>query len=90
MDRIKAFAKPFSEDRLGEFGSGANPEKFEAQDGMDLRDYFAATAMRAIMGNKDFCKMVVDQSLDSKTPFNVGLAIESYNMADAMINYRKE
>ena len=54
------------------------PGDFNPQQGMTLRDYFAAKAMQAILSNPEF------QEEDSQ------LAMYAYNVADAMIQARGE
>ena len=62
---ISAFARPRSEDADYEY---------HAQSGMDLRDYFAAKAMQALIDN---------DGLFSEIP------TQAYEMADAMMKARK-
>jgi len=50
------------------------------KEGMDLRDYFAAKAMQSYCGDKE---------IDKNTSFAV-IAIMSYEMANAMMEARKQ
>lgn len=52
------------------------------KEGMTLRDYFAAKAMQA------FCSTLGDVSPNSPPYWNV-LAIDAYEMADAMMKARE-
>ena len=55
-------------------------------EGMDLRDYFAAKAMQGIFDSKiimEVCQMTGDKELPEL------VATMSYNMADAMMKERK-
>ena len=73
--------KAFPTDRLGVIKDSRGISINEAQqDGMDLRDYFAAKAMTAFLVGCD----------DVKDNYNEkGIAIMSYAMADAMMEERK-
>lgn len=51
--------------------------------GMDLRDYFAARAMQAMIGNNTFLSAL------SKDNRSMELAEHAFSMADAMIEARK-
>lgn len=74
MGNIPAFPRPFSE----ETPIGSN-ERYYAQDGMSLRDYFAGQALPAIM------------TRDREHRFyGTDYAIEAYNVADAMLANRDE
>ena len=53
-----------------------NGETIRGEKGMDLRDYFAAKAMQAILSNPDY------------TSEDRVLASSSYNVADAMMKVR--
>ena len=61
------------------FPSGHNPQRGRQEDGMTLRDYFAAKAMQALIWNQD-----VD--LDSKED----VATVAYEYADVMLKARDE
>ena len=59
----------------------ANDTNFAVQEnGMELRDYFAAKAMQSYCGDKE---------IDKNTSFAV-IAIMSYEMANAMMEARKQ
>jgi hypothetical protein len=61
-----------------------------AYDGMDLRDYFAAKAMPALVINREIHKVIYQiASQESKTPEEC-LAIMSYAVADAMMKAREQ
>jgi hypothetical protein len=53
------------------------------QDGMDLRDYFAAQAMQGICVSKDEAGTLVNHGYE-------WIASESYKIADAMMEARKD
>ena len=55
----------------------SNHQFFDAQEGMDLRDYFAAKAMQAIQQT-------------SKSTMYSDVARHAYKMADAMMKAREE
>ena len=60
-------------------------ENHKQNNGMDLRDYFAAQAMNGIFDSKiimEICQMTGDKELPEL------VATMSYNMADAMIKER--
>jgi len=64
---------------------GQNPN---THGGMDLRDYFAAKAMPAIVINKEVHKTIFEMaSKTNKTPEEY-LAFMSYAIADAMMKTR--
>jgi hypothetical protein len=52
---------------------------FDAEDGMTLRDYFAAKAMQAIIDQQDVYRGEVDSA-----------AWMAYRMADAMLKAREQ
>ncbi len=62
-----------------ETGGQAFPAHFESHDGMNLRDYFAAKAMQAILSE--------DPDYHQKYEF-IDLADFSYRCADAMLKER--
>ena len=62
-----------------ETGGQAFPAHFESHDGMNLRDYFAAKAMQAILSE--------DPDYHQKYEF-IYLADFSYQCADAMLKER--
>jgi hypothetical protein len=53
--------------------------------GMDLRDYFAAKAMQALIADPKFREMVGVKEI----PLKDALALHSYNIADAMVGKSK-
>jgi hypothetical protein len=60
------------------------------QDGMDLRDYFAAQAMPALVINREVHKSIFEvASHENKTPEEC-LATMSYAIADAMMKAREQ
>ena len=71
MNDTPAFPRPFSEDTYLE---GID---YLAQDGMTLRDYFAAQAMQGFMGSSWNVKSFED------------MASKAYQMADAMMKARE-
>ena len=60
-----------------QYADGVRPSGFD--NGMTLRDYFAAKAMQAFIGREDY----VD------TPSNC-IALDAYDMANEMIKARSE
>ena len=65
----------------------AFPTTKNVLDGMDLRDYFAAKAMQAIMTN-DTLLMEIDQYQDCGSEYKI--ARYAYNHADAMMKIRSQ
>ena len=59
------------------FPSGHNPQRGRQEDGMTLRDYFAAKAMQALIWNQDV-------NLESKDD----VAEVAYEYADVMLKAR--
>jgi len=57
--------------------------------GMDLRDYFAAKVMPALVINKEVHKSIFEISSKEKKPPEECLATMSYVIADAMIKARE-
>jgi len=80
---IPAFPRPFSEDTYLE---GVD---YLAQDGMTLRDYFAAKAMQGLI--PQFREMFMDDSIEGCWVGDAipELAKEAYHMADAMMKARE-
>ncbi|WP_368878919.1 hypothetical protein [Proteus mirabilis] len=61
------------------FPASGHPDmQFVAQEGMQLRDYFAAKAMNGILSNHAMIDMPTDQTLE-------WVAKNAYQMADAML-----
>lgn len=72
---------------LGRWGNGPAPESALQQDGMTLRDYFAAKAMQAYI-------TIGHTALGKQYSHNTGavnpiIAMASYETADAMLAARK-
>lgn len=68
-----AFARPRSADP----DHYHNAETYHAQEGMSLRDYFAAKAMQGFLSNAHLAK---------KEPMNrVQMSVAAYELADAML-----
>jgi len=61
----------------------AFPQKYEDQDGMTLRDYFAAKAMQGFLSNKAVVTRLDDAEEKNIAPY-------AYHVADMMINERAE
>ncbi|MBI6466631.1 hypothetical protein JEO89_13730 [Proteus mirabilis] len=61
------------------FPASGHPDmQFVAQEGMQLRDYFAAKAMNGILSNHAMIDTPTDQTLE-------WVAKNAYQMADAML-----
>lgn len=56
------------------------------QDGMSLRDFFAAKALPALLA--DYCASAQKVGFDEQ--WQMGVAMDAYAMADAMLAARKE
>lgn len=56
------------------------------EEGMDLRDYFAARAMQALIINEEVLKESTEQNVD----FTKLVAYMAYDMADEMMKARGE
>lgn len=72
----------------------AFPSPSHSTTGMDLRDYFAAQAMQAILssgkwGPKTADELHYDDNYDSVTNSAMCLAEGAYQMADAMMKARE-
>lgn len=76
----QAFPRPFSEDRTG----GDFPEHFAKQDGMTLRDYFAAKAMQGIICTNEFAPSNLAKDFPERA------SVKSYEIADAMLKERSK
>ena len=70
-----AFPRPRSEGNL---------EVYDAQDGMSLRDYFAAQVLAALVGSQHYA--LGQQNEEGRD----GLAFYAYATADAMLKARKD
>lgn len=65
-------------------GNAGHSYDVPAQDGMSLRDYFAAKAMQGFLANREFCAFKNrGAELAAET-----LASNSYEVADAMLAER--
>ena len=60
------------------------------QDGMDLRDYFAAKAMQAMLTNEVVHAGVLQVAREVSLNEETALSTMSYAMADAMMRARDE
>ena len=65
-----------------QYADGVRPSGFD--NGMTLRDYFAARAMQSLITN--FLAKELDET--DPTGWMEGLAMDSYSMADAMMKAR--
>ena len=67
-----------------------NHDFYVSQDGMDLRDYFAAQAMQGLLSNADIVK--THQNIATFTDVSPSdiLCKESYFIADAMMKAREK
>ncbi len=72
-----AFPRPFSEDR----NSGDRPEHHWAQDGITIRQYYAAKAMQTLIATFQDKWEIHRMEL---------LAQQSFKMADEMIKYENK
>lgn len=64
------------------FPASGHPDmQFVAQEGMNLRDYFAAKAMNGILANNAMIDTATNQTLE-------WVAKNAYQMADAMLKAR--
>lgn len=64
------------------FPASGHPDmQFVAQEGMTLRDYFAAKAMNGILSNPAMIDTATDQTIE-------WVAKNAYQMADAMLKAR--
>ena len=72
-----AFPRPVGDLAIG--GYGPTYETIPAQDGMSLRDYFAAAALQGMLSDYDFHGGLSDEKL----------AKAAYSQADAMLAARK-
>lgn len=74
-----AFPRPMSHD-----GNGSRAEAFSAHEGMSLRDWFAGQALAGMLADPD-----VGCTPEHAHKFVGVVAIEAYQMADAMLAARK-
>ena len=75
---IPAFPRPYSQDPI-------NEADYWEQDGMTLRDYFAARAMQAYLNDNSLEELYVTLNKNVKQE----LAKNAYAMADAMMKARE-
>ena len=73
VKKVKVYADKF----------GVIDEKEEIKEGMDLRDYFAAKAMQAIITRADDKSSEIDEAV-------MWVGYYSYQIADAMMKAREE
>jgi len=65
---------------------GVYVSEYELQDGMTLRDYFAAKVMPAVYA--DYCAAA--RTLGFDEDWKMGIALDAYQMADAMLAERNK
>jgi hypothetical protein len=67
-------------------------DMLEAQDGMTLRDYFAAKALAGMWANGDWVTEVLRQTdkRTDKVTFDMVLAARAFLAADAMLEAREQ
>jgi len=80
-----AFPRPYSKS-----GDYTDSPKHSAQDGMSMRDYFAAKAMQVIITNDEMIKRM--ERLECYRGIKSGLCIakEAYTIADCMLEARND
>jgi hypothetical protein len=66
-----------------------NGEMLYQAEGITIRDYFAAKAINAILGQYDFEFFVDDKMEKEGNTFALVIAKNAYEMADAMLEARK-
>jgi len=82
MNDIPAFPRPYSHDDYLE------DIDYLAQDGMTLRDYFAAHAMQAMLSNTEFLvRVIADQDVGDNPKERVSNVAFAY--ADEMMKARE-
>ena len=79
MNNPPAFPRPYSEDAF------LADTDYLAQDGMTLRDYFAAKAMKSYLADKELIDLFVYMNTDVKEQ----VALAAYQMANAMLKARE-
>jgi len=79
---MKAFPKQIT------FNNGISQGKW-IDDGMELRDYFAAKAMQAIITNETLHSEILKISKSMQADSENTIAKCSYSLADAMMEVRK-
>ena len=63
------------------FPSGHNPQRGRQEDGMTLRDYFAAKAIQSMITHESYEYSLIHYEMSSKA---------AYAIADAMLKVRDE
>ena len=81
MNNPSAFPRPASEAHLHGM--------YSAQEGMTLRDYFAAKALSTILGQYDFTFFEEDEDEKEEDKFSFIVAKNAYAMADSMLKARE-
>ena len=69
--------------------SPSDNSTIKPQQGMTLRDYFAAKAVSAILDQYDFTFFAEDEGKQVGDTFAFSVAKNAYSMADAMMEARK-
>jgi len=64
-------------------------DEYEGQDGMTLRDYFAAKAMQSIVSKYDMASVFEDCKTKEPNGMLILLAKDAYKLADAMLEARE-
>jgi hypothetical protein len=67
------------------FPTSADNGHSKNQDGMDLRDYFAAKIAATLITNES----IIENADEQDFPFPIYIAVLSYDVADAMMKVRK-
>lgn len=84
-----AFPRPASEyTKSGTCPDGNDPH--DAQDGMSMRDYFAAAALTGVLANQPLREAIQRASADLKQTQPALTAQLCYESAEAMLQARKE
>jgi hypothetical protein len=65
-------------------GDEARSRYYMTQQGVSMRDYFAAAALQGLLGNAEFH---VDTDVESEIP--IAIANHAYQAADAMLKARE-
>ncbi len=77
-----AFPRPYSKD-----GDYTDSKRHHAQDGMTLRDYFAAKIMASTIAVPEYMRAFASKGKDFEQAL-AALAEDSYKAADAMLKER--
>lgn len=78
-----AFSRPFS--KAGEYSDSI---RHHAQEGMTLRDYFAAKAMQSFLSNEAIIQRHNESAAFNYIDPDVLMATSAYIVADAMLRER--